>query len=168
MAAIAAASCSFIATPAPAHLDSMLDAVKVSAASHGFAADLALAHAEALRRGVPVTMCKSADGERCAAGSWSRGWIVFVDADGNARRSPGEEIVLRERALSRSLHAAGTLEGAHAVAFGASGESRLAGRPALAAATLTVCRDGGAGARRVTLQPGRSLRVLSEAAAGCA
>ena len=121
-----AACCAFVATPAPAHLGGMLDSVKVSAASHGFAADVAFAHAEALRRGVQMVVCKSPDGERCAAsGSWRQGWMVFQDADGNGRRSPGEPVVLRERALSRSLRVAGSLEKADAVAFDAAGATRL-------------------------------------------
>lgn len=44
-------------------------------------ASFALARSEAIRRGVAVTVCPSADGSTCAtatSGDWSRGWIVVT------------------------------------------------------------------------------------------
>ena len=165
-----AASCAFVATPAPARLNGMLDAVKVSAASHGFAADLALARAEALRRGSPVVVCQSADGDQCtAAGGWALGWIVFVDADGNGRRGHGEALVLRERAFSRSLRAAGSFDAIPGVVFAPTGAARFMGAGHAEAGSLTVCRTAESdGAVRVTYRPGRQPQVRSEAVADCA
>lgn len=43
---------------------------------------LALARSEAVTRGVPVTVCGSADNATCADDvDWSTGWIVFTDFD---------------------------------------------------------------------------------------
>ena len=43
---------------------------------------LALARNEAVTRGVPVTVCSSADNETCAADpDWTTGWIVFTDVN---------------------------------------------------------------------------------------
>src|SRR3954468_9771979 len=113
----AAIVCALQATPAPAHLNAMLESVQVSAASHGFAADLSLARAEAIRRASRVVLCKSADGERCASsGPWSQGWIAFDDADGDGIRARDERIIVRERAFARTLRVLGSFNGVHAVA----------------------------------------------------
>lgn len=43
---------------------------------------LALARSEAVTRGVPVTVCSSADGATCADDTdWTTGWIVFTDVN---------------------------------------------------------------------------------------
>lgn len=47
-------------------------------------ASFALARSEAIRRGVPVSVCPSADGATCASGSasdWATGWIVSTPAN---------------------------------------------------------------------------------------
>ena len=39
---------------------------------------------EAIKRGVPVIMCKSSSGTGCSAsGTWQAGWVLFVDVDGS-------------------------------------------------------------------------------------
>ena len=45
-----------------------------------------LARSEAIKRGLPVTMCASANQNQTACGSaatWNNGWLVFVDPDGD-------------------------------------------------------------------------------------
>ena len=55
---------------------------------------MSLARSEALKRGARITVCISADMDRCGpAGSWSTGWIVFVDDDENGSRAPGEPVI---------------------------------------------------------------------------
>src|SRR3979409_1080684 len=39
------------------------------------------ARSEAVRRGVPVTLCPSSDGARCAGSDWNLGWITFVNTN---------------------------------------------------------------------------------------
>ena len=50
---------------------------------------LNLARSEAIRRGVDVAICASDDGADCNAGTWSNGWIVFVDNNGDADGDAG-------------------------------------------------------------------------------
>lgn len=50
---------------------------------------LNLARSEAIRRGVNVGICASADGTDCEADTWSDGWIVFVDNNGDADGDTG-------------------------------------------------------------------------------
>lgn len=48
-----------------------------------FSAALNLARSEAVKRGVPVAVCRTADGANCG-GNWSGGWLVFVNLDGDS------------------------------------------------------------------------------------
>jgi type IV fimbrial biogenesis protein FimT len=158
------------ATAAPVSFDAMLDSVKVSSASNGFAADLSFAQSEAVRRNSSVVLCKSADGESCAdSGGWAQGWIMFHDANGDGVRGREEAIIVREQAFSRSLRFSGSLNSVHAVAFGPAGEAKLVGKNAQAG-TLTVCRHAlqSDGARQVTLRAGWHPEVRREVVSGCA
>ena len=58
--------------------------------------DLAFARNEAIKRGVPVTVCPSTDGENCVASdSWVTGWIVFVDVANTGGRDAASEALLK-------------------------------------------------------------------------
>jgi type IV fimbrial biogenesis protein FimT len=54
---------------------------RMAAAANDLLADMNLARSEAIKRRVPVTLCKSDDGETCDDDDDTpfRGWIVFVD-----------------------------------------------------------------------------------------
>lgn len=54
-----------------------------------FMTTLNLARSEAIKRGTNVGICPSTDGVDCAAGSWSTGWVVFLDANGDADGAAG-------------------------------------------------------------------------------
>jgi type IV fimbrial biogenesis protein FimT len=68
-----------------------------TAAVNAFFHSLFLARSEAIKRGRVVTVCKSADGRRCAPASplWSAGYVVFVnlDRDDPAQIDAGEEVL---------------------------------------------------------------------------
>ena len=51
-----------------------------------FNASLNLARSEAIKRGLQVAMCKTADGTTCGGNGvrWEQGWLVFVNRDGDA------------------------------------------------------------------------------------
>ena len=53
---------------------------------------LARARMEAIRRNRVVTLCKSANGLSCG-GSWSQGWLLFVDENRNGKREPAERLL---------------------------------------------------------------------------
>ena len=63
--------------------------------SNDFVAAAHLARSEAIKRRVPVTICAvdPADSSACAEAGHLRGWLVFVDEDGDWGRSAGEEIL---------------------------------------------------------------------------
>jgi type IV fimbrial biogenesis protein FimT len=58
-----------------------------------------LARSEAIKRGGVVSLCRTADGERCAdrTSNWDTGWLVFINSDRDqpADLDPGEEILHR-------------------------------------------------------------------------
>lgn len=51
---------------------------RLAAQSNDFISTLALARSEAVKRGKPVTVCRSKDGASCG-GDWTDGWIMFTD-----------------------------------------------------------------------------------------
>ena len=67
----------------------------VTSATNDLVSAFNLARSEAVTRGVAVTVCKSANQSSCiTTGSWSQGWIVFVDNDGGGTVN-GADAVLR-------------------------------------------------------------------------
>ncbi len=66
-----------------------LSRMSVNSAAREVSSSLSLARSEAVKRGRDVNICPTADGVDCAAASWSTGWIVFVDANGDADGAVG-------------------------------------------------------------------------------
>jgi type IV fimbrial biogenesis protein FimT len=94
---------------------------RMTAAANDLLADLNLARSEAVKRRVPVTLCKSTDGASCSAASDTtpfRRWIVFVDDanpaavsttnDGNGAVETGE-IVLKDSTISAAIPTAANI-----------------------------------------------------------
>jgi len=63
---------------------------------------MSLARSEAIKRGLPVTACKSDDQDAAPScgGNWEDGWIVFVDNNSDGSIDAGEEIIQMTSALS--------------------------------------------------------------------
>lgn len=71
---------------------------------HEFLVTLQSARQAAITRNRRVTLCPSADGRRCLGqGNWHRGWVVFVDLDGDRSPGPGEPILSRRTGLDKPL-----------------------------------------------------------------
>jgi type IV fimbrial biogenesis protein FimT len=72
---------------------------RISAEMNTLVGDLRYARSEAIKEGLPVTVCSSTDGTTCAASStWNTGWIVFVDANSNQTFNTNNDTLLRVRA----------------------------------------------------------------------
>jgi type IV fimbrial biogenesis protein FimT len=64
-----------IAIPA---FDSFILKNRLSSYASAFSAGVRVARSEAMKRNLPVTLCRSSDGSTCAgSGSWEQGWIVL-------------------------------------------------------------------------------------------
>lgn len=63
---------------------------------NSFSGDLQYARSEAIKQGVPVTLCASSDGSNCSSsGNWHTGWIIFSDPAANKTIASGS--ILRKQ-----------------------------------------------------------------------
>lgn len=86
----------------------LVQSSNVSSAVNTFLGDLRYTRSEAVRRGMPVVICRSTAPEaatpQCATGTantgagWTTGWIIFEDRDSDATFSSGTDRLLRLQA----------------------------------------------------------------------
>jgi type IV fimbrial biogenesis protein FimT len=62
---------------------------RATALSNNLVTAMHVARSEAVKRNTDVTFCKSNDSSSCS-GSWSDGWILFSDHDGDRIRDAGD------------------------------------------------------------------------------
>jgi type IV fimbrial biogenesis protein FimT len=136
VALVVIASAQALVVPA---LGSVVNALRLRSSADALYSSLALARSEAVIRNSRVVVCKSVSGTACSVeGDWHQGWIVFHDANNNARRDLDEEIVYRESALPASIHFNGNEPVQHYVSYNSVGRTSLT-TGAFQAGTLTVC-----------------------------
>ena len=89
-----------IATPS---FVAMTQTNRVAGEINAFSGDLQFARAEAIKEGLPVTICASANGTSClGSNNWSTGWIVFSDANGTQSVDPGDVVLRKQIAWTNS------------------------------------------------------------------
>ena len=78
---------------------------RMSAEVNGLLGDVQFARGEAIKEGLPVTLCVSRDAQTCDAGSttFQEGWIVFSDTNGNATVDPGETVLRVQNAFTGAV-----------------------------------------------------------------
>jgi type IV fimbrial biogenesis protein FimT len=90
---------------------------RLAAEVNGLLGDLQFARSEAIKEGLPVTVCSSPTPQTgCGNSHWQNGWIVFLDSNGNGVLDAGEQIVRTQKDFSAS---GDTLEPANNVTFSA-------------------------------------------------
>ncbi len=111
---------------------------RMAAAAARFLHALHLARGEAVRRGVRVTLCTSADGTHCTQSQgWSQGWLVFRDPDADGRPGSGNQVLLVAATLV-GARLTGNRPVASYVSYTPDGATRrLSG--AFQAGTLSLC-----------------------------
>lgn len=73
---------------------SLIQSNRVASEVNGFIGSLQFARAEAIKQGLPVTVCTSSDGSNCLDSSdWNTGWIVFVDPNNNKTHDSSETVL---------------------------------------------------------------------------
>ena len=82
-----------VSAAAPSFID-LVRSNRVASQTNQFTAALALARSEAVKRNVPVFICKrNTAGTACDnSANWEAGWIVFAHNDGDSTLDSGEEI----------------------------------------------------------------------------
>lgn len=134
-------------------LAGFINTTRVSAASGELMAALILTRSEAMKRKARVVLCKSTDGQTCAAaGSWQQGWIVFVDGNADGQRAGTEQLLHARQALGASLRFSASSPVARYVSYGPNGATLLVSG-GFQAGTLTVCGQslGATSARQIIL-----------------
>ena len=104
--------------------------------SNEFISAINLARSEAIRRGTTVSICHSDDDATCS-GSWSSGWIVFANTDGDSPAvvDAGEPLIRAFPSLSDNFTMQADAALATDVTFGPDGA-------AVATGAMSVCHDG--------------------------
>jgi type IV fimbrial biogenesis protein FimT len=116
------------------------------------------ARAEAVRRGMRVNLCKSADGWHCAsAGGWESGLLLHVDENRDGARGEGEAVLAAAAPAPPGITVQANQPLDAYVSFTSHGHARLT-NGALQMGTFTVCQQGQQ-ERRVVLSAGGRIRI---------
>ncbi|MFZ2209111.1 MAG: GspH/FimT family pseudopilin [Porticoccaceae bacterium] len=95
-----------IAAVAPSFRGLLLDN-QAATQANALVGSLMLARSEAIKRNVPVVVCRSNTGTTCAGAEWEAGWLVWPDTDrdgvldaddGDGIPEAGEEMILEVQA----------------------------------------------------------------------
>jgi len=104
-----------------------------------FAAALYLTRSEAIKRGVRVTMCKSADGLVCTTvGGWEQGWLIFEDNNSNATLDNIGDLIIKHEPLYQNLQLRGNTLVEDYISYTASGHVKTI-TDAIMSGSLTLC-----------------------------
>lgn len=141
---------------------SMIQNNRVATQTNEFVTALNLSRSEAVKRGVPVTICRSSSQTACTAGpNWEVGWIVFTDG-GVPGTVDGTDTVLRVHgALSGGTTLAST-QVVSSLQYLANGMLSI---PPAAVRTFQVQISGctGTAARAVQISPTGRTNVTQQA-----
>lgn len=134
---------------------------RVTASMQMLMADMAMARNTAVMRGQQVVLCPSAGGTECAGGlDWSRGWLVYVDADGNRRPDAPADLL-------RATAAPGGADGLKLTSSRPYLRYQADGRSAHSNLTLSVCAGTSLEGRLVVSNLGRVRSERPIDPAGC-
>jgi type IV fimbrial biogenesis protein FimT len=86
---------------------------RISSEINALLADMRFARVEAIKEGLPVTVCASTSGTSCngtaGGGVWTSGWIVFSDPSGNQTPPSAASVLRVQPALSVANYSTDTL-----------------------------------------------------------
>ena len=98
---IAVALAAIIITMAAPSFNSAMKKNKIVAETNELIADINFARSEAVKRSMPVVLCRSASPSNASpscsgsASNWSSGWLVFADTDGDNSYAPADDVLIR-------------------------------------------------------------------------
>lgn len=136
------------------------------------------ARSEAVKRGTPVTVCRSSDSTSadnpatpvpsCTTSSpgWESGWIVFVDNDNDGTRDANEQLLRIHEPLPGKLTLRSGANVQNYLSYQANGTSR--GNTGLTNDTFRLCDDRGtASAYSIVINQTGRVRVSKTPPASC-
>ena len=151
-------------------LKDVSNAMRLNSASEGYFHSLMLARSEAIKRNARVVVCKSGDGQNCTTqGRWEQGWLVFHDANNNAKRDAGETVIARQEALPTGVRLTGNQPVASYVSYTSLGNTVTPGG-GFQAGTFTLCNQsaGKNDAREIVIASSGRPRTRKVALPSCA
>ena len=149
---VVAAILTFVAVPG---FYSVMQNNRVVSTTNKLSASFNFARTEAIRLGVPVSVCPAADASLTScggAGDWVKGWVVFKDADGNNAVDSTNNLLKVSEALPSGLSATTT---GNIVSYDASGFLRSSAFNL----TLTASSWTGKNARVLSISPSGRLAI---------
>ncbi|HMI73508.1 MAG TPA: GspH/FimT family pseudopilin [Steroidobacteraceae bacterium] len=95
---------------------------RISTEVNGLLGDIQLARSQAVKEGLPVTICTSSSPYTgCTNTDWQLGWIVFLDTNGNKAVEAGEVVIRTQPAFGGTDTFAATPSTFHALTFNRMG-----------------------------------------------
>jgi type IV fimbrial biogenesis protein FimT len=95
---------------------------RISTELNGLVGDLQYARSEAIKQGLPVTVCISTNGTSCTTvNNWMAGWIVFVDLNGNKAVDAGDQVLRVQNALTSTDTMASSINAVTGIVFNREG-----------------------------------------------
>ena len=146
------------------------NAMRLNSASEGYFHSLMLARSEAIKRHARVVVCKSGDGQNCTTqGRWEQGWLVFHDANNNAKLDAGEAVLARQEALPKGMRFSGNQPVANYVSYTALGNTVTTGG-GFQSGTFKLCNQsaGKSEAREIVIASSGRPRTKKVSLASCA
>jgi len=167
-----------LATLAAPSFQNLIRSTRLSTAANDLSSAMALARAEAIRRGARVTLCRSSTSANAlptcdtGGGAWTDGWVLFVnsDADTPPAIDAGEEILRRGGPMNvATLSVQTTADVANSVTYRPDGMARLDNnRPANGIVRVCAPELPSNNVRDMRLRPGGRVVVSKNTVAGCA
>ncbi|MFZ4792098.1 MAG: GspH/FimT family pseudopilin [Candidatus Competibacteraceae bacterium] len=137
---------------------------------------LNLTRSEAIKRGVPVTICKASypstattPPTACStSASWNDGWIIYADPgtnDGTVKTSEGDQILRVKEAMATGFNLGTGSNFQNWIAYLPTGSSK--GNGGLANGTFTLCFNSNTSTgRTIVVNPAGRIRV-NQGASSC-
>ncbi len=151
-------------------LNGAVASMRLTAATNGYFSNLMLTRSEAINRNSRAVLCKSSDGSSCtSSGGWEQGWLVFHDANNNARRDAGEALLQSQSALPGNIRLKGNQPVASYVSYTPDGTTSYTSG-AFQAGTFTLCHPsaGKTDARQIVIASSGRPRVQKVTVSSCA
>jgi type IV fimbrial biogenesis protein FimT len=127
--------------------------------------DLNACRSEAIKRRIPVTLCKSANQTACVTtGGYEQGWIIFTDTDRDGTVDVNDDSIIRTQgAIGGELTIRGKSPVQNRVSFHDSGNVSTSGTIIFCDARIKVFSTDRGKARAIVInQPGRFRTVKGD------
>jgi type IV fimbrial biogenesis protein FimT len=107
---------------------------RIATELNGLVGDLQFARSEAIKQGLPVTVCISTNGTSCTTvNNWMAGWIVFIDLNSNKVVDSSDRVLRIQKPLASTDTMASSNNAVTGIVFNREGYAATG-----AAATVVV------------------------------